>query len=181
MLHFKSKILLLPGLGNSGVQHWQSYWEKQFPEFVRVQQRDWENPVCDEWISVIDEKVNEYNHNEVILVAHSLACSTVVHWAKKYKRIIKGALLVGPSDTEASTYPPGTTGFVPVPLIKLPFKTIVIASSDDCYVTIERARFFAQCWGSDLVNIGSAGHINVAAGFGPWPDGLIYLKQLDML
>ena len=115
----------------------------------------------------------------MILVAHSLACTTVAYWAQKFNVKIKGALLVGPSDTEADTYPPGTTGFKPVPLIKLPFRSIVVASTNDYYVTLARAAQFAESWGSELVNIGEAGHINVASGYGDWNAGLEFLKKLD--
>lgn len=86
---------------------------------------------------------------------------------------------MAPSDTEADTYPPGTTGFKPVPLIKLPFQSIVVASTNDYYVTTARAKLFADNWGSQFVNIADAGHINVASGFGVWPAGLELLKQLD--
>lgn len=175
---FQSTILTHPGLGNSGPAHWQSLWEKQF-NFTRIEQQDWETPVCDDWITTLNHYVQQHDAVEVILVGHSLACTAIGYWAQKYNMQIKGALLVAPSDTEADTYPPGTTGFTPVPLIKLPFKSIVVASSNDYYVTAERAALFAQSWGSELVNIGDAGHINVASGFGEWPLGLDLLKQLD--
>jgi len=168
----------MPGLGNSGQEHWQSLWEKQF-DFIRIEQEEWEVPVCDEWISTVDEKIMEFNPQGVILVGHSLACSTIVFWAQKYKRNIKGALLVGPSDTEADTYPIGTTGFMPMPQYKLHFPSITIASTNDFYVTQKRAEHFATTWGSKLVMIGEAGHINVASGYGEWPDGLQYLRALD--
>ena len=175
---FQSTILIIPGLGNSGPRHWQSLWEKQF-NFTRVEQKEWDAPVCADWIENINDEVKKHNPTEVILVGHSLACSTIAHWAQKFKVQIKGALLVGPSDTEAETYPPGTTGFAPVPLIQLPFKSIVAASTNDYYVKFDRAKLFADSWGSKLVNVGEAGHINVASGFGEWGEGLEILKRLD--
>lgn len=177
---FDANILIHPGLGNSGPAHWQSLWEKQF-NFDRIEQRDWETPVCANWINTLNDHVHQYNPQNVILVGHSLACTTIAYWAQKYNVQIKGALLVAPSDTEADTYPPGTTGFTLVPLIKLPFKSIVVSSNNDYYVTAERARLFADSWGSQLVNIGDAGHINLASGFGEWQQGLHLLKQLDNL
>jgi uncharacterized protein len=147
--------------------------------FTRVHQRDWDSPVCSEWIETIDREISTVNAAEVILVGHSLACSTVAFWAKQFNRKIKGALLVAPSDTEGESYPPGTSGFKPMPSNRIPFPTIAITSSNDVYVTLERANQFARAWGSELINIGEAGHINVASGFGPWPEGLTYLKQLD--
>ncbi|TWI97201.1 hypothetical protein JN11_03662 [Mucilaginibacter frigoritolerans] len=175
---FKSTILIIPGLGNSGPQHWQSIWEKQF-NFIRVEQADWDAPVCDDWIENIQSEVKKHNAADIILVGHSLACTTIAYWAKKYNVKIKGALLVAPSDTEAESYPPGTTGFTPVSLNKLPFPTITVVSTNDFYVTFERAQLFASAWGSELVNIGDAGHINLASGFGEWAEGLGILKQLD--
>jgi len=87
--------------------------------------------------------------------------------------------LVAPSDTEAETYTFPASGFTPMPLARLPFPTIVVAGTNDYYVRLERAKQFADAWGSDLVEIREAGHINVAAGFGRWDDGLILLKRLD--
>src|SRR5690242_3295476 len=112
---FQSQIFILPGLGNSGEKHWQTLWENRYG-FTRINQRDWETTVCDEWITTIQETIAKQESNQVILIGHSLACTTVAYWAKKYNQHIKGALLVGPSDTEADTYPPGTTGFNPIPL-----------------------------------------------------------------
>ncbi|WP_428328237.1 RBBP9/YdeN family alpha/beta hydrolase [Mucilaginibacter sp.] len=175
---FQSTILILPGLGNSGPQHWQSIWEKQF-NFIRVEQADWETPICADWIETVNKEVSKHNPADVILVGHSLACTTIAYWAQKFNIKIKGALLVAPSDTEADTYPAGTTGFKPVPLIKLPFRSITVASTNDYYVTESRTKLFADSWGSELISIGDAGHINAASGFGNWDAGLQILKQLD--
>ena len=76
-------------------------------------------------------------------------------------------------------FPAGATGFSPVPLIKLPFPSIVVASTNDFFVTLERAQQFATAWGSEFVNIGDAGHLNVASGYGEWDAGLEILKKLD--
>jgi uncharacterized protein len=175
---FKSDILILPGLGNSGEGHWQTIWENQFG-FTRVQQHNWDAPVCSDWIDTLDREVLKRDQKNIILVGHSLACCTVAFWAKKYNRKVKGALLVAPSDTEADSYPPGTTGFNPMPLNEIPFPTLTITSSNDFYITVERAQVFADAWKSKLTNIGEAGHINVASGFGAWQEGLSFLQQLD--
>ena len=175
---FQSTILIIPGLGNSGPQHWQSLWENKF-NFTRVEQKEWDTPFCSDWIEAINNEVKKHDPANVILVGHSLACSTIAYWALKFDIKIKGALLVGPSDTEADTYPQGTTGFKPVPLFNLPFKTIVVASTNDFYVKFDRAELFAESWGSELINIGDAGHINVLSGFGEWDEGLEILKRLD--
>jgi hypothetical protein len=65
-----------------------------------------------------------------------------------------------------------------MPLLRLPFPSIVVASTDDEYVTLDRAQQFARAWGSRLVNIGVAGHINSATGLGSWPLGRALLDEL---
>jgi predicted alpha/beta hydrolase family esterase len=177
-LTFQSNIFIIPGLGNSGPQHWQSIWEKQF-NFTRIEQKDWDTPVREDWVTTINTEIQKHDAGNIILVGHSLACTTIAYWAQQFNLKIKGALLVAPSDTEAETYPTGTNGFMPVPLIKLPFPTIVVTSSNDYYVTEARAKLFAKSWGSEFVNIGDAGHINVSSGYGDWNQGLEILKQLD--
>jgi predicted alpha/beta hydrolase family esterase len=168
---------ILPGLNNSGPQHWQTFWENEYG-LTRIQQHDWDTPVCNDWIANVDAVVKQYPPEEVVLVGHSLACCTIAHWARAYNRKIKAALLVGPSDVEASSYPPGTTGFTPMPLNKLPFSSIVVASTDDEYVSFERAAYFAECWGSGLVTAGALGHINSASNLGHWPAGYQILQTL---
>jgi uncharacterized protein len=176
----KSIYLIIPGLGNSGPQHWQTLWEKEFPDkFTRIQQTNWDTPACSDWIETIENEVRKHQVENVVLIAHSLGCTAVAHWAKRFQTKIKGAFLVAPSDCEAETYTFDTKGFQPIPLEKLPFKSVVIASTNDYYVSLERAEFFAKSWGSELVNVGAKGHINADAGFGEWQDGLELLKRLD--
>jgi len=175
---FKSTIILVPGLGNSGEQHWQTYWEKIY-HFRRVNQQNWETPNLQDWVETLNKTITRYDPSEVILVGHSLACATIVGWAEKYKKPIKAALLVAPADTDAPDFPPVTTGFAPMPLQKLLFTSIVVASTNDKYVTLERAQFFANCWGSQFVNIGAQGHINSDSDLKDWPLGVQLLQQLE--
>jgi uncharacterized protein len=115
---------------------------------------------------------------DVVLVGHSCGSIAIPHWAAKYPLKIKGAMLVGPSDVELPDFPKNAIGFKPVPLEELPFPTIVVASSEDPYVALERAEYFAKHWGSTVVNIGPAGHINAASGYGPWAEGMELLRTL---
>ena len=173
----RADVLLLPGLYNSGPRHWQSVWEARFPAMKRVQQAEWDAPSCDDWVARLDEEIAAAGP-DVVLVAHSAACTTVAKWASAHARPVRGALLVAPSDTEARSYPPGTQGFQPVPLGRLPFPSIVAASTDDPYIAVERARVFAQAWGSQLVLVGALGHINSDSDLGVWPEGLGLLARL---
>jgi predicted alpha/beta hydrolase family esterase len=102
----------------------------------------------------------------------------VAQWAQSGSKLkIAGAFLVAPSDVEAASYPIDANGFKPIPLAKLPFPSIVVASSNDEYVAPDRARLFANAWGSKLVEIGPAGHINGGSGYGPWPEGEAMLDE----
>ncbi|MDR3426737.1 alpha/beta hydrolase [Silvimonas sp.] len=170
-------VLILPGISNSGPQHWQTLWENRFPNFKRVQQSEWEAPECADWIANLDQAIAACAEPPV-LVGHSAACTLIGKWAEQHQRPVKGALLVAPSDTEAASYPVEPTGFQPMSTAKLPFPSIVVASSNDEYVTIERARQFSSNWGSDLVEIGAYGHINGNSGLGEWAQGLALLKHL---
>lgn len=175
------RVLILPGLYNSGPQHWQSHWEAGHPSFVRVQQRDWEIPDRQEWVETLHQAIVA-DPGPVVLAAHSLGCCLVAHWAAAVHPhdggSVQGALLVAPSDVEAPSYPPGTTGFTPMPLARLPFPSIVVASTDDEYVGLARAERFAAAWGSRLEVVGPLGHINSASRLGSWPQGFALLRDL---
>ncbi|HEU4381966.1 MAG TPA: alpha/beta hydrolase [Anaeromyxobacteraceae bacterium] len=170
-------VLILPGLYDSGPEHWQTRWMAGRPGFRRVEQDDWVSPRCQDWVARLEAAVREAGP-EALLVAHSAACALVAHWAAQSRRPVRGALLVAPSDAEAPSFPSGPTGFAPMPLLELPFPSVVVASGDDPYVALDRARSFAERWGSRFVSIGDAGHINSAAGLGDWPEGLRLLQDL---
>jgi predicted alpha/beta hydrolase family esterase len=175
-----ASVLLVPGLSNSGPEHWQSLWQTKHPEYHRVQQEDWETPRREDWVRMLHACILQIE-SPVLLAGHSLACTTIAHYAAKHSDCqgrVAAAFLVAPSDVEAPTYPPGSTGFDPMPLRKLPFRSVVVASTDDPYVTLARAEFFAHSWGSRLIKIADAGHINTASGHGPWPEGEAWLEQL---
>ena len=169
--------LIVPGIGNSDHDHWQTLWEFANPEFIRVQQRDWNRPVCDEWVNVLEQTVAETRENPV-LVAHSLGCLCVAHWAARTSLKIKGALLVAPPDPKGASFPSEAIGFSPVPFHPFAFPSIVVASSNDPYGSLEFAGSCALAWGSRFINIGPAGHINSESGLGEWAEGFALYQEL---
>ena len=169
--------LILPGFGNSDHAHWQTLWGYANPEFIRVQQKDWHSPVCDEWVNGLEQAVENMGESPV-LVAHSLGCLCVAHWAARTSLKIKGALLVAPPNPEGVGFPSGANGFSPVPLGSFGFPSIVVASSNDPYGSLEFARSCGSGWGSRFVNIGPAGHINSESGLGDWPEGWALFQEL---
>jgi hypothetical protein len=107
-----------------------------------------------------------------------LACLQVAHWAAKTDLRIKAALLVAVPNPESPAFPAQAVGFSPLPKLRLPFKSTVIASSNDPYGGIAYAETCASIWGSNLVNIGDAGHINASSGLGAWREGHDFLQEL---
>lgn len=171
-------ILILPGYADSGPDHWQSHWERGDPACRRVAQDDWLAPRLSDWRVLLDRYVRECAAPPV-LVAHSLACALVARWATDARVAAKGALLVAPADVDSAAHTPDEVrSFSPIPLIRLPFPSIVVASTDDPFVSPERAAAFARAWGSRLVTLEGAGHINADSGFGPWPEGRRLLTEL---
>jgi predicted alpha/beta hydrolase family esterase len=171
-------VLTIPGLWNSGPEHWQTHWEAKHAGVRRVVQRDFDLPDREEWVATLDAAVRSCAVPPV-LAAHSLGCMLVAEWAIVHGgQGVAGAFLVAPSDVDAPGYPVEGRSFDRMPLQTLPFPSVVIASTNDDYVSIERARAFAAAWGSRLVEIGDAGHINAASGFGPWPEGERLIREL---
>lgn len=175
-------ILIIPGWQDSGPQHWQSLWLKKYPNAIKVVQKDFMNPEKEEWVKTLNDYIEKYKDTEIILVGHSLSCETIAYWSEKYAPTssakIKGALLVSPVDVERPNTPKEIAGFSPIPLIKLNFKSIVVASENDPWTDLARSEFFAKSWNSEFINIGPHGHINTDAGFGEWSEGEKLLQQL---
>ncbi len=170
-------VLILPGLGNSGPLHWQSIWEQSQPEFGRVQQRDWDNPICEEWVAAIEEAVKRAGP-DVVLVAHSLACLAVAHWSARPHSPIKAALLVAVPDSKRPDFPEEIVGFSETPTQPFSFRSTVVVSANDPYGSSEHSEQLAAAWGSRVVHIGNYGHINASSGLGAWPEGYELLNQL---
>ena len=172
-----ASVLIVPGFGGSGPQHWQTLWENSHPSFRRVIQKDWNHPVCSEWKAQLEKDVADSGPNTV-LVAHSLACLLVAHWAASSGLKIKAALLVAIPNPASPIFPAEAVGFSPVPMQALPFPSIVVASANDPFGGLDYSRQCSLAWGSRLVNIGDAGHINSDSGLGAWDAGIALLNEL---
>lgn len=172
-----TSILILPGVGNSGPDHWQTRWQQSNPAYQRVEQEDWDHPVCWEWMQNLEAAVAATGP-DTVLVAHSLGCLLAVHWAAQSKLRAAAALLVALPDPDGPFFPREIQGFSPVPMRALPFPSIIVASSNDPYGSRAHAYARARIWGSNVVEIGAAGHINADSGLGDWPAGQAILKSL---
>jgi hypothetical protein len=174
-------ILTVPGLGGSGPDHWQSRWERTLPWVRRAELGLWDTPDRDLWVRRLDQAIARAS-GPVILAAHSLGAILVAWWAASrrpaYREPVAGALLVAPADCEAPEVDRRLAAFRPMPLLPLPFPSILVASRDDPFLDFETARRLSGWWGSHLVDAGPAGHLNAASGLGDWALGLSLVDRL---
>ncbi len=176
-----AQVMMVPGLDNSGPDHWQSIWQRETGWFDRADMGLWERPVRNVWVTRLNQAIRQ-TRAPVILVAHSLGCLAVAWWAalegQVYGWPVAGALLVAPPDVDGPNRDPRLAGFGPAPKIILPFQTVVVASRNDPFASFEQSKRLAEIWGADFVDGGEIGHINAQSDLGNWPEGRSLLNAL---
>lgn len=174
-------VLIVPGLNNSGPDHWQSLWEAQRSDCRRVDLGMWASPHRNTWVNKLNLAIRDAGR-PVVLVAHSLGCLAVAWWAQLERpepgHNVIGALLVAPPEVDFFPLDKRLEGFAPTPAQSLPFPSILAASRNDPYMGIRTARRLAKTWGSRFADAGEVGHINAASNIGDWPFGQFLLDQL---
>ena len=177
-------IVIVPGLRDHVPSHWQTLLQDKLPDAVSMAPLELNRLSCDAQVEALESTLEKISA-PALLVAHSGGVITVAHWARKYSRPIHGALLAAPPDFE-SPLPPGypaqevlaQNGWLPVPRVRLPFPSLVAASENDPLGRKDRVLQLAQAWGSKVVEVGAVGHLNPAAGFGPWPRAEELIQEL---
>lgn len=169
-------IVIVPGLNNSGADHWQSRWQTKLATARRVEQKNWARPHQADWVEQI-LKTTDKASKPILLIGHSLGVPAIIHAAQHLAPArIAGAFLVAPPDLDRADMPEEIrSSFADMPLTPLPFTSVLVASQTDPYCQFERAQHFAQHWGATFTDAGDAGHINADSGHGPWPEGLMRL------
>ncbi|MDN0083793.1 alpha/beta hydrolase [Crenobacter sp. SG2305] len=181
-------ILIVPGLRDHVPEHWQTLLEEQLVKAgqkVRsVPPLETDKLSCAARVAAMQQVVSEID-GPIVIVAHSAGCMITVQWAQQHSRAIQGALLAAPADLESpmpagypSTDAIAANGWLPIPRKALPFTSIVAASSNDPLGQYQRVVEMAQAWGSRAADIGAVGHLNPAAGFGPWPQVHDFINEL---
>ena len=169
-------LVIVPGWRNSGPGHWQSLWAERLGGAVRVHmpEDDWLRPKRAVWVQAIARTILAQS-GPVVVAAHSLGCIATAHLPTEVARRIRGALLVAPADPERRGV---LADLAPVPYQPLPYRSVLVASANDPYCPIRTAGAYARSWGSELVRLQNAGHINTESGHGEWPLGLALLQSL---
>lgn len=181
-------VVIVPGLRDEVADHWQTLLAARLREqgrpvrAVRAMGRD--DLDCGTRLAAIEQAVQSAAA-PVVLVAHSAGVVMVAHWARRTRLAVRGALLAAPPDFEQAMpdgYPTlaalAAGGWLPLPRDRMPFTSIVAASRNDPLARFERVAGMAQAWGSRLVDLGDVGHLNPAAGFGPWPRATEFIDGL---
>lgn len=181
-------VLIVPGLRDHVDAHWQTLLAAELAESGRpvrsVPPMGRTELDCARRVEAIEREAQAIE-GPLVLVAHSGGCLTVAHWARQTRRAVHGALLAAPADFERPM-PEGypgigelrNSGWLPVPRERLPFPSIVAASRNDPLGDYARVGELAQDWGSRLVDLGAAGHLNPASGFGKWPRAMQFVDEL---
>jgi predicted alpha/beta hydrolase family esterase len=175
----KHTILIVSGLGDSGEEHWQSHWLKEIENSQKVMQTEWHKPQLENWLSTLTTTINSIE-GPIILVAHSLAVVLIAHWSKLNDcHKIAAALFVAAADVDSDKHTPSEIwNFAPIPLLPFPYPSILVTSSDDPYIAVDRAEYLANNWGSDFINVGAHGHLNSESQLGNWQEGKLLLHSL---
>lgn len=166
------RVLVAPGLHSSGPGHWQTRWERLYPRFERVEQERWDDPVLLRWADRLDGMLAQ-ERRPTLIVAHSFGClTTALSLSRASSPHVAGVLLVGPADPDKFQVADV------LPHSALPCPSIMVASTNDPWMTAQRAEVWAKRWGSDFVNAGALGHINADSGLGDWRYGQRLLQVL---
>lgn len=167
-------ILIVPGLGNSGADHWQTRWQAKLPKARRIEQSSWDHPTRAAWVEAIRTAVAE-SSQPVVAVAHSLGViALVAALTEGTPAPVAGAFLVSPPNEDAiRSLAEVDQAFAAIPTAPLPCPSVLVASRNDPYARYEDLEGMALDWGSRLVDAGEAGHVNGESGHGPWPEGLM--------
>lgn len=168
--------LTIPGYESSGPEHWQSYWERRHG-YVRVQQSDWLKPRRHSWIPCLEQAIYRAK-DPVVLIAHGLGATLVAAWAEQgFSSKISAAFLAAPTDTEEYQSIGPVQDFGPMPVHTLPFPALLVVSTNDPFMRLERSMYFSEAWGCELVSLDDVGHLNPASGHGPWPGGYSMMEN----
>lgn len=176
--------LIVPGVGGSEYQHWQSWLQRQLMSCSRVQQQDWNLPILQNWGAQFVKTLAAIQQ-PVQIIAHSFGCLTSVAALALHPELqtqVKRLILVAPANPARF----GDKGFACdsdnnylawFHQLKVAVPAQMLISENDPWLSFADAQRLAQAWNLQPVNLGAVGHINVASGFGPFPEIFDYLMD----
>ena len=181
-------IVIVHGYDGSGPGHWQRWLHDElgrrgapvvFPELSTPAA-----PRKDAWVTELAAVVAGAP-TPITFVCHSLGCWAVDHLlAERGADGVHAALLVAPPSPFLVFEP--VESFLPPPRradawAPLAARTLVVGSDNDDYSAPEEVEAAARALGAAHLLLPAAGHINVDAGYGPWPFALDWLTRVGAL
>jgi predicted alpha/beta hydrolase family esterase len=159
-----TRLLIVPGLHDSGPAHWQSWLHAQHHDAVRVVQRDWTRPDVQAWAETIGRHVEAAGGDDWIAVAHSFGCLALLrHLSREPRSPIRSILLVAPAEPDKFNLGPE------LPQQRCVADATLVGSRNDPWMAYASSRRWASRWGCRHIDLGYAGHVNVDSGYGPLP------------
>ena len=174
MSHFQT--IFVPDWQGANAGHWQSVWASEMAGARWFTPPDETTPHREAWLSALEALVLS-SQAPVLLVAHGLGCIAAAHLGDEAAARVRGALLVAPVDPERRAQ---ISSFAPVPHAPLPYRSVMVASSNDPGCPVRLAGAYARAWGSEFVRMQNAGHIDHDSGHGPWPLGQALFQSLTL-
>ncbi|MFT4150320.1 MAG: alpha/beta hydrolase [Paracoccaceae bacterium] len=169
-----TRTLIVPGLDGSPAPHWQDWWAATDPSAAVVDLPDPHHPTPAVWEIELAGMI--LRHPDCVLVGHSLGAVLIARLLSRWPQLrIRAAMLVAPAETVGNDR---IGHFGPIPETPLGVPALVVGSRNDPWMGFGRVRHLAQAWGAGFEDLGLAGHINVASGFGPWPQGKAFRDRL---
>jgi len=208
----EADIFIIPGIEGKNGDHWHNRWLSKLPSAHLVEPGGGDtSQEKKDWTTRIVAAATAAS-KPAILVAHGGGITALMRAVPELPDgKIAGAFLVAaqdpdrehaqsgapvaytngvdrdvdapePTDSLPATH--GTSGpGATMPLTRLPFPAMLIASGNCPNCAPDRAKTFADAWGAMLVEAGDVGGLDAASGHGPWPEGLMrfgaFLKTLD--
>jgi uncharacterized protein len=167
-------LVTVPGLYGSEDAHWQSWLEGEVASARRVEQRNWDLPHLDTWSAAVRDELADID-GPVVIAAHSFGCLATAHALSRSKPAgarVRGVLFVAPASPAKFRFAGAFSAR------RLDTLSLVVGSETDPWMPLDEARSLAQHWNSAFINLGDAGHVNTAAGFGPWPLAKHFVETL---
>lgn len=170
-------IFIVPDRGDAPPDHWQARWARNLTTARRIEQADWRTPAGGDWADRIFAAAQPQTR-PTVLVAHGFGVLAVALAAERLAATaVVGAFLVAPPDPTETARSPEHQGIWSIPAEALPWPAVVVASSNDPHCELDKARAMCRQWAATFTEAGDAGHLDVASGHGPWPEGLLQFGQ----
>ncbi len=170
-------FLILHGFGGSGPDHWQTWLagelERRRERVAYPTLPAPDAPGLEEWLTALDEKLLGLRDQNIVVLAHSCGALLWLHHAARRVPAsrVDRVLLVAPPGPDWRD--PAVHGLSPAPLdrdgvARAAGATRLVYGTGDPYGSIAEARAGAAELEIPADEIPGGGHLNTAAGYGPW-------------